>query len=61
MNGKGCNPRPLSVSRNEFARRYDETFGVSRKKQNDRLDSTVDRILENANEMKRKGDALTKH
>lgn len=27
MNGKGSNPRPLSVSREEFARRWDEAFG----------------------------------
>lgn len=26
MNGKGSDPRPLSVSRGDFARRWDETF-----------------------------------
>ena len=28
MNGKGSTARPLSVSRDEFARRWDETFGT---------------------------------
>lgn len=26
MNGKGSNPRPLSVSREEYRKRWDETF-----------------------------------
>lgn len=28
MNGKGSNARPMSVSREEYARRWDEVFGV---------------------------------
>lgn len=27
MNGKGSNPRPLSISTKEFAERWEETFG----------------------------------
>jgi hypothetical protein len=26
MNGKGSKPRPLSVSRDDFSKRWDETF-----------------------------------
>jgi len=26
VNGKGSKPRPLSISRDEYARRFDETF-----------------------------------
>jgi hypothetical protein len=29
-NGKGSRPRPMQISRSEFARRWDEAFGRSR-------------------------------
>lgn len=30
MNGKGSSPRPMSVSRDEYRRRWEETFGGER-------------------------------
>ena len=45
MNGKGSSPRPLSVSAEEFDRRWRDTFGGKRKKTRRERDE-ADRVME---------------